>query len=495
MKPLGTITIFYPYVDEKTRDTLELVMNEAKDFGDFTERLCDRVISEPSTPLLEYLAFLFANRIENSILIDRLDVAGKVTELARPIIQQYKITMGTKYSWSDVKASLMAALSAAPNDWIATNLYLFWRIDAELYFAEADAEVRSLDIISAAVSENSEMGYFESWLLRIAARKYEKGNEIDKQIALLRQALALARKFDDKVAVVSILVKAAGMIKHTDLQKAIDMLVTAKELGKELGYRNLISVISHHMGHIMGMRGEYDAAVEYQCEYKESQKTLGRSQPIHNAFVAMYYNLSGNEAKALKFSEEVFATEVSDLFIPWARAQQAWALISLGKYAEAQEVIETLNKQLLKSGETGQVVWYYIVEGLLDKAEGRFENSVMNFQKALDYNVEGPVPIIKNICLPNLTEIEIDKLTDTAIHENHDSSGHWMTKLEEYVQQNDFPGISAQALILRAKLRYRQRKYDEVRRILKEVQEIGNRPSMRYLNNLIITKFPDMIVR
>ncbi|MFW9864422.1 MAG: hypothetical protein ACFFET_19210, partial [Candidatus Thorarchaeota archaeon] len=78
MEPLGTITMCYPFVDEKTKDTLESVMNDAENYGDFTEKLCDRVISEPSSPVLEYLVFSFAYWLDNYNLIDRLEAAGKV---------------------------------------------------------------------------------------------------------------------------------------------------------------------------------------------------------------------------------------------------------------------------------------------------------------------------------------------------------------------------------------------------------------------------------
>jgi len=67
-------------------------------------------------------------------------------------------------------------------------------------------------------------------------------------------------------------------------------------------------------------------------------------------------------------------------------------------------------------------------------------------------------------------------------------------KLEEQVQEHDFPGIAAQSMILKAKLRYRQGKYDDVRKILRDVQETAKTPSMRYLNDMMISKFPDMIV-
>lgn len=495
LKPLGTITVFFPYVDEKARNILELVMDEAENYADFTEKLCDRVISESSSPVMEYLAFLFAYRIENFNLIDRLEAASKVSDLAKPLYLLVKIDRGASIKWDEMKVSLMSALSAAPNDWIASHLYLTWRLSTSVYFAEADTEVRSLDVVSAAVKENSEMRYFELYLLRIAAARFGKDNLVREQISHLRQALTIARKFDDRVAVALIIAHLAGLTKHTNLKNAIDMTVTAKRLGEELGSKSLIGHIQQHMGHIMGMRGEYDAAVEYQCEYKANQESLGRSTPMSNALIALYYNLSGNGEKALKFAEEAFTPEEAPHnMLPYARAQQAWALINLGRYTEAEEAIEILQKHVLKSGDSMQMIWYNIIEGLLDKAEEQFENAVINFKKALDSNAENLTPLFQNICLLNLTEIEIDTLADSALQEDNDSSGPWMMKLEEQVQEHDFPGIAAQSMILKAKLRYRQGKYDDVRKILKEVQETAKTPSMRYLNDMMISKFPDMIV-
>jgi len=59
---------------------------------------------------------------------------------------------------------------------------------------------------------------------------------------------------------------------------------------------------------------------------------------------------------------------------------------------------------------------------------------------------------------------------------------------------NDIPGVAAQSMILKAKLRHRQGQYDEVRKILKEVVIIAQAPSMKYLNDLVISMFPDIIV-
>ncbi len=495
MEPLGTITMLYPYVDEKTKNTLELVMSEAKNFGDFAERLCDRVISEQSTPLTQYFLFSFAFWLEHHGLIDRLDAAYKVPNLAKPILLILKAERGLSLSWDEVKASLKDALNSAPNDWMAMHVYLQWRMFTSQYFSEADAEFRPLETIAAALKENSELVYFESYLDWITAERLLKENNRRDAIAALKKALAIARKSDDQVYVACLLGYIGNLTKHTDLKQAADLLISARDLSKELGYTSTVGLVQNQLGHIMGVRGEYDAAIEYHREYMASQSSLGSSKPMENAILALFYNQMGNGEMALESAEKALAPEGAPfLWVAYSSAQHAWALINLGRYAEAQTALATCKKVALKSGSQLYLAWYYTVEGLLDKAEKRFENAEINFQKVLDFYKEDPVPMFENVCLLNLTEIEINLLTDASLQEDSDSSGRWMTELEEYLQKGDIPGIAAQAMILKAELRYRQGKYDDVRRILKEVQETAKAPSMRYLNDMIISKFPDVIV-
>ncbi|MFW9962969.1 MAG: hypothetical protein ACFFCX_05385, partial [Candidatus Sifarchaeia archaeon] len=214
-----------------------------------------------------------------------------------------------------------------------------------------------------------------------------------------------------------------------------------------------------------------------------------------DSVIAFYYNMSGDGNRALDRVKKAISPEnAPNRQLAYTRAQQAWALITLGRYNEAKEVIDLCHKLALKSGDVSNVNWYYMVEGLLDKAEKRLENAQMNFQKVLNYVESNPIPLFQNICLLNLAEMEVDMLKEISLHEKRDLSGNWMEKLEEHVQENDFPGIAAQSMILKAKLRYRQGKYDDAKKILKEVQKTAKTPSMRYLNDMIISKFPDIIV-
>ena len=69
-----------------------------------------------------------------------------------------------------------------------------------------------------------------------------------------------------------------------------------------------------------------------------------------------------------------------------------------------------------------------------------------------------------------------------------------MKKLDEFARKNDLPGIAAQSLLLKAKLCHKQGQFDEVRKILKQVQKTAKAPSMRYLNDLAISMFPEIVM-
>ena len=495
MKPLGTITMCFPHVDEDTKTTLQSIMEEAENITDFTERLCDKVCSEPSSPLLEYFAFYFPYCIYYDALIDRLESAGKMSDLAEPLLLMSKVNKGQRISWDEMKSSLMKALNVAPNDWIATQLYLNWRLYAEQIFPESDVDIRPIEAITSSVGENPDLAFFKSYLLWLEALGYLRENKRKEVVIKLKQALAIARKFDDQVSVVNLLHFLANLIKHSDVKQAIDLLISSRELSEQLGYRNGIGRVQHELGFIMGLRGELDAAIEYQFEYIAIRESLGLPTIWQNGIIASHYNQAGNGEKALELAKTALAMEdTGSRWLAHTRAQMAWALIILGRFDEAKTEIVVCHELASKSGDSQSMEWYNMVEGILDKAESNFENAVTNFKEVLKYYEEDPTPVVQNTCLLNLTEIEIEMLTEESLDEKSESSGPWMKKLVEHAEKNDLPGIAARALLLKAKLRHRQGQYDEVRKILKEVQKTAEAPSMKYLNDLAISMFPDTIV-
>ncbi|MFX1368890.1 MAG: hypothetical protein ACFFAY_09855 [Promethearchaeota archaeon] len=495
MKPLGTITMCFPYVDEVTRHSLQLVMDDSENFGDFAERLCEKVCLEESPPLLEYLAFFFPFHMEHFYLTDRLKAAARVPDLAEPLYLITTALKGTVVKWDEMRQSLRKALAAAPNDWIATHLYLRWRYLADEMFPECDVNLKPINALTRNVNENAELEFFKSHLIRIQAQTAIRENKRKEAIEQLSKAITIARRHDDQIVVAALLIYLANQIKHSNLKRAIDILLGARDLSKQLGYRYNIGHIQHELGHILAFRGELNAAFEHQLEYQRVSESVGYPEPSLNALLALYLNQMGNGAEALGLA--TIAVENSESYPrleAFIHSQLAYALINLERFEEAKSEIALTQETATKSGDTTQFRWFPIVEGILDKAEGRFDAAIDCFRTVLDGIKEDSDPLIQNICLLNLADMEIAGLSGAEVDRLPSQFGPWMKALEDYVQKNDFPGIAAQSLIIKAKLYHKLGKFDEVRRTIKEVQRISEAPSMRYLNDFVLTAFPDIVV-
>ena len=309
----------------------------------------------------------------------------------------------------------------------------------------------------------------------------------------LNQAIVIARKHDEQIVVAQLLAVLANLIKHTDVKRAIDILLSTRELSEQLGYRYNVGHVEHVLGHILGFRGETSAAIEHHLEYQRISGSLGHLST--NAAIAFYVNQIGDGTRALELISSVVGRNgLGSRNTCYIHFQKTWALINLGRNEEAKTELEITHELALKSGESSGIMYHRIAEGILYKAECNHDAAIDCFSDVLNsIGVESGF-IWHNICLLNLVEIEIKMLDEESLDEKSDSSGPWMQKLEEHAKKNDLPGVAAQSMILKAKLRHRQGQYDEVRKILKEVKKIAQAPSMKFLNDVIISKFPDIIV-
>jgi len=495
MRPLGTITMCFPHVDEETRSVLQSLMEEAQNFGDFTVRLVDRVCAEPSSPLLEYFAYFFPFYIVDFTLTDKLEAAGKVPDLAEPFRLAIRNSRGDLVPLNEMNQAVAKALESAPNDWITSHFYLEWRVTVVGAYPELDIDVKTIETITESVYNNKDLEYFRVYLLRLNAERFVSEGKIREALDLRNQALRLARKHDEQVMVSYLLNTIALLIKHSDVNQSIELLLSAREMSERLGYRYNMGFIHHNLAHIMGLRGETNAAIDHHIEYRDVTTSLGLPTAHLNTVIAFYYNQIGDGEKALELATGATEKTASiRLASPFNQIQVAYALINLGRLEDAKDALATAHDLAIKSGTSENLMHHRAVEGILDKAERRYDAAIDCFKDVLKFIEDDPIPLYQNICLLNLSEIEIDKLTGESLKKELDSSGPWMKRLFEHAAKNDLPGIAARALLLKAKLRHRQRRLDEAREILKEVMKKAESPSMRYLHDLAITMMPDLIV-
>ena len=72
MDSLGTITAYFPFIDEDTRNILETTMENAYDFYDFVNTLIEIVLVIDCSDLVVYFAIHHAAQLFDLIAIDSI---------------------------------------------------------------------------------------------------------------------------------------------------------------------------------------------------------------------------------------------------------------------------------------------------------------------------------------------------------------------------------------------------------------------------------------
>ena len=72
MEPIGTITQYFPFIDEETKSILERVMTEAEDYYNFVQKLCDLVLNNDSPVMVVFFAIRHATMAFEFKIIDNI---------------------------------------------------------------------------------------------------------------------------------------------------------------------------------------------------------------------------------------------------------------------------------------------------------------------------------------------------------------------------------------------------------------------------------------
>ncbi|MFW9907598.1 MAG: hypothetical protein ACFFEF_03410 [Candidatus Thorarchaeota archaeon] len=493
MKPLGTITVFFPYVDGETRRILNSLMVEANDFNDFSEALFERVVSEDTPVLTQYLNFYFLLFQFRGELLRELVSRDKVPLMAKPIELVSKSDQSEMVSWEEMKQILGLALEEAPNEWFVCHVYLSWRLFLGYFsiYPSSNIDMHPYESVISNIQANKEFEYFKLQLFLIESFGHREEFQFSKAIEANKQALEIARKYDDQLSAAIILSLLGQLAKHTDLKAGIDFALEGNEIQKQLGNKGGLALAQHFLGHIMGIRGEFDAAIEHQLEYRTLCDFLSIPTAMIDGVIAMYCNMAGKGQDALNIVKDI--SEEPEIYEWNSQVQKAWALSLLGQNEEARVEYDKFRKFALKSGDIDLILRMDIMEGILDQSEGDLKSAEKAFEKLLKSFKDNPVPVFENLCLLHLVDMEIEQLDDDTLSVKHESSGRWMDDLDTHLSKHDFPGILAQAKILKAKLRQKQTRTREVQDLIRGVLEVSESPSMKYLRNLVAKTFPKLV--
>ncbi|MFW9847265.1 MAG: hypothetical protein ACFFD6_10980, partial [Candidatus Thorarchaeota archaeon] len=124
MDPLGTITMYYDFIDGETREALQSVAENSYSYRDFVKQLCDRVCADDSSDLLVYFATVHANLLWDYESLERLFERYNEVPIARPYFLISRSFRGESVDWDSVLESIEYVLTTYTEDWLLLDMYL-----------------------------------------------------------------------------------------------------------------------------------------------------------------------------------------------------------------------------------------------------------------------------------------------------------------------------------------------------------------------------------
>jgi tetratricopeptide (TPR) repeat protein len=213
--------------------------------------------------------------------------------------------------------------------------------------------------------------------------------EVESAVGYLENGFELAKKIGDIRMISWIGVSLAwSYLGKGDMEKAVSMLEDSVALDRKTGNMPNLSLSVGGLGVARFVLGEWDESEQYFREALSLAQKLNQHQQAGGNlfFLGILYSSREDHVKAVEFFEK--ACEVSekagDKYSQMSySARLAWALIELGEIEKASSLVGIVHKFALGIKDTMLIAISERLNGMLCRAQKRWEESIEHFEKSL----------------------------------------------------------------------------------------------------------------
>ncbi len=481
MKTLGTISMYFNFVDEKTENILEALMNKAYDYFDFSNLITERACLENTPPLLAFMAVLHSSKLWNMHNLNKLSEIYSTDPLIRPYLLNIKSGLGEEVDWEGILDATRVVLDSTSETWIALHMHLL-NYSVAVGSHQGPLKESTITTIGNLIQSNKELTCFSSNYLISRAAMWNRVEDKDKRLSFTQRAIDAARVADDKFSEGIGYRMLATTYLSFDFQKTKEYLHSSNSIFEELGHRlGLADNLATQSGIYSGT-GEYDSALECLFEAMKQRESMGVDNWIIPTNVAWIYNIIGDHKAALEWSEyALISICVCDNLIGYPHLQRARAMINVGRTEESIEHLDVALRYALKEGDERLMKLYDVTLTLLQRAEGGILSALLNLEEQINTDYATLDLYDLNEYLLLLAETEVFAFKHDEENTNSEHSGPWMERLEERARDKEQAGLLGLALLLKARLRLKQNRKVAAKHLLEEVQQMGKIYNMDFL--------------
>lgn len=458
-------------------------MDEASNYFDFVQRLNRKVLTDGGPDYLIYFA------IHHSALILDLDSTERIARkyahipILLPSFFLTRISLGHEEEVTKVYDSVDAVLASGLPDWLELEMrFLKFESEIEAY-PKTLYDSSNLDKIKKLIEKSPELGFFEGILFSKLSYIAVLDGDTDEAVRFNNRAILIAEKWNDISRLSYHLRTKADYLQTSNRLEARNILLKAQKMMELLGTRAGYASILYYMSKLDATRGEYNLAIERNLEAIRIRESLNLPIGIYAIMLSTLYNAMGDPDAGLEWAR---MAEVDSIVHPAVKPKsilhQAWSLILMKKFTEAQVFLDSVRESILKAGIETMLAWFYFVSGVFEMAKGNFDAAAKSIEDAIElYEGKGHFENAL-IFLQYLAQLDLCRADISSGKVLDSSEMPWLMLLEEKAVSDDLPGILGQVHLMKVKLAIEQNDNDSLRQSISKLRSLGTEPSMNYLN-------------
>jgi tetratricopeptide (TPR) repeat protein len=487
VEPFGTITKYYPFLSDDTRDVVENLLENALNYYDFIHSLVD---AADSYPMESELAFFALNQ---STLFP--DSWGKMEErcpdsvVTKPItyLRWDSLDPIPKDHLEEFEHSMNEAVSSTPFEWIRLHLYSYAGFESP-----EPLRTKYFENIRLLVEARPELHCFSEYLHQGKAMQFRAEGNIEKSLQYLDKAFEIATEHDDVISAASILSIKANTVKDIDIHRALQLHDEAYSMiAERLTEFDATYMFALSIGMTYEAMGEYDLALAFcQKDFELLSKFADHARIAHTLVACRVCCELGMPQQALEWLISNSASmQFEDSYLHSIAAK---VFILLGQLDDAARHLVRANNMAMESGDDSIISSYLLARALYELASDELDAASSSLQEVLTLS-SPQFQIIVNYALLGLTQVEATKAVKAETSGlNIHTSGPWMSKLEEHALERNFPGIRMQHAILKADYQTRIGEHEAAMHTLNTALNISDSPGLKTFRKKINERLGDL---
>lgn len=476
MEPLGTITAYFPFINEETKNVLNTIMKNAESYYDFVNTLTQKVLDDNCSDLMVYFAIHHAAQLLDVKTISLIGQRYPDIPILKPNIYYARVFQGKTDDVENVIQAAEAVLTTDPDVWLALEMR-FMKFEAEsFHYPKIIQDSSNMTEIRKMIESDPRLRFYNTVLYGNLARVAEIDGNSEEWNRCNQIALENARAYDDKIRIAYCLTENAR-ISSSDRVLARKLLLEALEIMDALGSTDGYAEVLDQLGTLEMIRGEFTSAIDHYLKAISIRESLDMETGIMALMLSSLYNSIEEYESGLdwgRMAEEQFKNR--PILKPRAVMCQIWSLVLLDRISEAELLLDTVHELILKSGRVSDLGWLNFVAGLIEFAKGSVTTAMSSLEESLKIfeELEGALRF-RHMTLYYLSKIEvIIANVDTEVFP-------YLALFEESAISEDLPGILGQVLLLKSELALIQNDDSTLLDTLQHLRELAQEPSMSFL--------------